>query len=233
MRYLEERIGVRFELVIPRSIENHIDVVRRGEVSFSYHNPFVLLEVWNEVIPLAVATRNKGLIECQGMVIAKTGGVVSEIGDLAGKTLSVASTHEASGFVIVERLLGAYGLNAGQDVRVIEAKGNKQQNVIHDVLGRKAEAGVIDEGILEGIEGEGLLAPGEVEDLVVVGRTDKIPNWVFCADKGLPGRMTKKVRKALVQISPGAPVLTAAKIEGFVTAPQDYFENFRRSVRSE
>ena len=153
--------------------------------------------------------------------------------DLRGKTLCVASTHEASGFVIVRRALESYGLKTGQDVTVIEAKGNKQQNVLHEVLDGKADAGVIDEDMLGGIESGGLLAPGQVKDLVVVGRTDKTPNWVFCADKGLPKKLSTRVRTALVNIPAGGSVLGAARIEGFVAAPLDYLENFRASVGGE
>ncbi len=41
MRYLSEKTGYEFKLVIPKNFEEFIQIVSEGKVNFSYQNPYV------------------------------------------------------------------------------------------------------------------------------------------------------------------------------------------------
>ena len=226
LMYLEDVIRARFELVIASSFEGHISLVKEGRVQFFYHNPYVFVQVWDYCSPLTITKQNKGAIESKGVIIARKDSHIEGITSLRGKRISVASTYSAGGFIAPKLLLEQNGLSDA-DVFIVEAKGNQQENVLHDVLDRRAEAGFVNEAVLKRIESKGSLSPGRMQDLSILAYTEAVPNWVFCANKTLPMNIQEKVQKTLLNIPPDHPVLTDAQIEGFARVPVGFLDRYR------
>jgi len=230
MIYLEDTLGIRFELIIPRNFERHMGLVKRGEVHFSYQNPYVFLQLWETCSPLALTERGKGGIKFRGVIITKKDRGINTIQNLRGKKVSVVSFYSASGF-IAQKILLKGKLDVHTDLTLIEAKGNKQENVIFDVILKGADAGFVAEEALGRIESKGLLSPGEMQELKIIAYTDWIPNWVFSADKELPVEPKKMVQEALLHIPLGHPVLKAAKVKRFAPIPPNCLEEYRAKVQ--
>ena len=153
------------------------------------------------------------------------------IEDLKGKRVSIVSSYSAGGFIAQKTLLREMGMDVYTDLSIIETKDNRQENVIFDVILKKADAGFVAEETLERIESKGALSPGKMKELKVIAYTAGIPNWVFSANKKLPIYIHKKVQKILLNIPPGHPVLKAAKIRRFITIPVNYLEEYRAKVQ--
>ena len=45
MRYLSRKTGYEFKLVVPKDFEDFFDIVKRGEVEFSYSNPYIYIQL--------------------------------------------------------------------------------------------------------------------------------------------------------------------------------------------
>ncbi|MBW2040263.1 MAG: phosphate/phosphite/phosphonate ABC transporter substrate-binding protein [Deltaproteobacteria bacterium] len=231
MTYLGDTLGVRFELIIPRNFEHHIELVKKGGVDFFYQNPYVFLEVWETSSPLTLTEKGKKWgIEFRGVIITRKASGINKIEDLKGKKVSIVSLHSAGGF-IAQKVLLRGRLDVYADLSIVEAKGNKQENVIFDVILKRADAGFVAEEVLGRIESKGLLSPGEVQEIKVIAYTDYIPNWVFSANKELPAEVKKMVQEALLNIPLGHPVLKAAKIRRFAPIPANYLEEYRAKIQ--
>ncbi|RLB04760.1 MAG: hypothetical protein DRG50_08340 [Deltaproteobacteria bacterium] len=229
--YLEDISGIRFELIIPRTFRHHIKLVKKAEVDFSYQNPYVFLEVWKYSFPLTLTEKGKGEIEFRGVIITRQDSGINKIEDLKGKRVSIVSSYSAGGFIAQKTLLREMGMDVYTNLSIIETKDNRQENVIFDVILKKADAGFVAEETLERIESKGALSPGKMKELKVIAYTAGIPNWVFSANKKLPIYIHKKVQKILLNIPPGHPVLKAAKIRRFITIPVNYLEEYRAKVQ--
>ncbi len=232
MTYLEDTLGVRFELVIPRSFEQHIEMVKRGEVDFSYQNPYVFIEVWEASSPLTLTEKGKeGGVESRGIIITRKDSGIKKIEDLKGKKISVVSLHSAGGFIAQRIFLAERGLVIYVDFTIVEAKENKAESVVFDVIQKKADAGFISGETLGRIESKGLLSPGETKDIQIIAHTEGTPNWVFSANKKLPAKAKKMVQEALLNIPVGHPVLRTNNIRRFVPVPANYLEQYQKKVK--
>ena len=68
---IEADTGFAVELEIADSYDNHVDSVNSGMAQFSFQNPLIYIKVANEVVPVAVATQDKGGTRMQGMIIVR------------------------------------------------------------------------------------------------------------------------------------------------------------------
>jgi phosphonate transport system substrate-binding protein len=231
MTYLEDSLGVRFELLIPRSIEQHIEMVKKEEVDFSYQNPFVFLEIWEYSSPLTITEKGKGETEARGIIITRNDSRIKTIEDLKGKTVSVVSPYSAGGFVAQKVLLRKRGIDVSSELLIIEAQGNKQENVIFDVLLKRADAGFIEEEAVGRIESKGLLSPGKIQEIKIIAYAEGTPNWIFSGNKNLPLKERRNVQKTLLNIPLDHSVLRSAKIRRFAPVTIDYLVGYRSKVQ--
>lgn len=231
MTYLEDSLGVRFELLIPRSFEQHIEMVKKGEADFSYQNPYVFLEIWEYSSPLTITEKGKGEIESRGVIITRHDSKINTIENLRRKKISVVSPYSAGGFVAQKAFLGERGIDVKSELSIIEAKGNKQENVIFDVLLQRTDAGFIEEEAVGRIESKGILSPGKIQEIKIIAYVEGIPNWIFSGNKKLPLNERKSVQKTLLNIPLDHPVLRTAKIRRFVPVRIDYLVGYRSKVQ--
>ena len=92
MSYLESKVGVPFELVIPRNFKEHIEMVNNGDVTFSYQNPCVFLKLRSLCQPLVLTEKTKKWgTESRGVIIANKNSGIKNIDDLEGKRISIVS----------------------------------------------------------------------------------------------------------------------------------------------
>ena len=232
MTYLEDTSGVRFELIIPRSFEQHIEMVRKERVDFSYQNPYVFLQVWENSSPLTLTENRKGMLEFRGLIITRRDSGINGIEGLRGKKVSIVSLHSAGGFIAQKIFLQNRGLDVHADLSIVETSGNRQENVIFDVVLKRTHAGFVGEEVFGRIESKGLLSPGALREIKVIAYTKGIPNWVFSARKNLPLKVKKMVQETLLNIPFGHQVLKTAKIRRFAPIAVNHLQAYRAKVQS-
>lgn len=228
--YLKRELGVNFELIIPKNIQEHMQMIRDGAVDFSYQNPYIVLELSPHIQPLAITEKvKKWGIETRGVIIAKADGGISKPDDLIGKRVSIVSLHSADGYIAQKNFLKGMMINVNTDYKVYETNINLHVNVMEDVLRGNADAGFLCEELFTDPNSVSSISEEDLDfkSIRIIARTSYIPNWIFSARKNLKPAFINEVRKVLLNIPIDSEVLKSAKIRRFVQIPSNYLEEYR------
>jgi len=230
MRYLSEKTGYEFKLVIPKNFEDFMQVIKRGEVHFSYQNPYIFALLSKEVNikPLVTTVGEDCLVDeviCgddrfRGVIITRHNSSIINIDDLKGKKIMIVSPKSAGGYLSQKMFLKRKGIDVERDLRIIDAK--RQENVILGVYRGEADAGFIRESALVVWKEE-----FDMKKIKVLAATDYLPNWplAFLGDDNLA--LAHEVRKLLIELK-DANILKAARIKGFKSAKEEEFERLKQ-----
>lgn len=227
MRYLSEKTGYEFKLVMPKDFDDFIRVVKSGTVDFSYQNPYIFALLSRDLGLRPLVTTlgedrsseeldNSGEI-FRGVIIVRENSPIRTLEDLRNKKVLITSPKSAGGFLSQKIFLARHGIDTGHDLRIVD--GKKQENVIFGVYRGDADAGFVRESALIAWKSE-----IDMRKLRVLARTTPLPNWPLaaCSDRNPP--LQKAVREILVGLR-DKKVLEAARISGFRPAdPADFAE---------
>lgn len=229
MRYLSQKTGYEFKLVIPKNFEDFVRMVKSGEVHFSYQNPYIFALISKEVNikPLVTTVGEDCLDEgiCgedrfRGVIITGYNSGIINIGDLKGKKIMIVSPTSAGGYLSQKMFLKRKGIDVERDVKIIDAK--RQENVILGVYRGEADAGFIRESALAVWKEE-----IDMKKIRVLAATDYLPNWPFASIGNDNPALAHEVRKLLIELK-DADILEAARIKGFRPAKEEEFEALKQ-----
>jgi diguanylate cyclase (GGDEF)-like protein/PAS domain S-box-containing protein len=216
-------------------IDNELeDALKTQKVDFVFTNPtyyIKLRELDSLSGALATVVTRQGDREVHGM-----GGIIvrradrpelTDIQSLRGHRIAIPGKHYLGTFMAPANELVHSGVDLS-DVTFVETRQPVDQ-VITSVLEGKADAGFLRTGVLEDLEEEGKLKPGQ---LVVLnpqshpGFTNQVstrlyPDWPFLAVSHVDPAISQRVSSALMNLRPEDPAAQAAGIYGF-TIPADY-----------
>ncbi len=223
MRYLTQKTGYEFKLVIPRDFEDFFDTVERGEVQFSYSNPYIYIQLADKGHLSAFANTiiEKSGDIFRGIIITHKDSAIRTIEDLLGKRVMVVSYKSAGGFLAQKLLLNENGIDVS-NLRLTE--GKRQEEVILNVYRKTVDAGFIRETALNVLKEE-----IDLNKIRIIARTPYIANWPFAAARNADRRIVEAVRKSLLELRE-KPVLSAAKIESFKPANDRDFDDLRKRI---
>jgi phosphate/phosphite/phosphonate ABC transporter binding protein len=225
MRYLSRKTGYEFKLVVPKDFEDFFDIVRRGEVEFSYSNPYIYIQLADAGHLRAFTTTiipASGDI-FRGIIITHKDSGIRTLEDLKGRDVMIVSYKSAGGFLAQQLLFRDQGIDVYKDLRLRE--GKRQEEVILNVYRRTAEAGFVRESALDVLQEE-----IDLSRIRIVATTAYIANWPFAATKSAPDRLTGLVRKSLLELG-DRDILSAARVEGFKAATDRDFDGLRESIQ--
>jgi phosphate/phosphite/phosphonate ABC transporter binding protein len=224
MRYLSHKTGYEFKLVIPRDFEDFFDTVRRGDVQFSYSNPYIYIQLADKGYISAFANtvlESSGDI-FRGIIITRKESPIKTVEDLKGKRVMVVSYKSAGGFLAQKLLLNERGIDVFKDLRLTE--GKRQEEVILNVYRKNIDAGFVRESALDVLKEE--IDLGKIR---IVARTPYIANWPFAATRTADPKIVESVRKSLFELKE-KHVLSAAQITAFKAADDRAFDALRKRI---
>lgn len=226
MRYLSGKTGYEFKLVIPRNFEEFVEVVRRGDVDFSYQNPYVLALLGRDVaIKPLVTTVGEDCVgdepvcgedRFRGVIITRADSPVRDIRDLMHKRVMVVSRKSAGGYLSQMIYLRSKGIDVEKDFKIIDAK--RQESVILGVYRGEAEAGFVRESALAVWREE-----VDMNKIRILAGTSYLPNWPFASCRQANPPLVAEVKRLLSELR-DKEVLKAAGIKGFKPANEAEFE---------
>jgi phosphonate transport system substrate-binding protein len=221
MRFLSKRTGLEFKLVIPRSFDEFMELVRGGTIEFSYQNPYVYTLLSRQTPLRALVTtmseKDRAPVDSlRGVIIARRDSGIRDLDGLRGKRVLIVSRKSAAGFLSQRLFLRKLGIDAGKDLSLVETQ--RHEAVILGVYRGEAPAGFVRESALEEVEDEIDLAQIEV-----LARTQPMPNWPFAASAKASPALAREVERLLLELT-GSELLRAAKIKGFRPANPQEFE---------
>jgi len=221
--------------------------IAKGELDIATTNPTHFLVIRHQY-PLSGALATLISVSDEGKPVSKLGGVIIvrpespiyTFEDIKGKRVEVPSLKHMGGFRAQAYEFHKHDIDIlKQSKKIIENHGS-HQDVVHDVLMRKADVGFIRDGILEE-----MIAHGEIrgDDVRVINEqhntghpfkvsTQLYPEWpVF----SLPHTKESDAKEVVVALFSLPPTLNATKRSGIYgyTLPADYLkvEELARHLR--
>ncbi|MBZ0155502.1 MAG: phosphate/phosphite/phosphonate ABC transporter substrate-binding protein [Alphaproteobacteria bacterium] len=224
MRYLSEKTGYEFKLVIPRDFDDFMRIVKSRSVDFSYQNPYIFSLIDREVDIHALVTTldedaDKG-DQFRGVIITRQNSPIQDIRGLKGKRVYITSPKSAGGYLSQKLFLLQAGLDTEKDMKIIDAK--RQENVILAVYKGEADAGFVRESALDVVR-----EVVDMKKLRVLAKTSPLPNWPFALCRNTNPSLAGEVRRLLIGMS-DRELLKAAGIRGFKATSDAEFELLRR-----
>lgn len=225
MRYLSRKTGFEFKLVIPKDFEDFFDMVKRGDVEYSYSNPYIYTQLADQGYLKAITNTIKpptGDI-FRGIIITHADSDMSTISDLKGKDVMIVSPRSAGGYLAQKLFLLENGIDVDKDLHLID--GKRQEQVILNVYRKKVDAGFVRESALRVLKEE-----LDLSKIKVLATTPYIPNWPFASTRKAAPETTMVVQRSLLKLTDG-DVLSAAQIDGFKAASDSDFNTIREWIR--
>jgi phosphate/phosphite/phosphonate ABC transporter binding protein len=218
MRYLSEKTGYEFKLIIPKNFEEFIQIVSEGKVNFSYQNPYIFSIISKKypIKPLAITVGEDckgdekticGGEKFRGVIITKKDSSINTIEDLKDKKIMIVSPTSAGGYLSQKLYLEKKGFNINRDFKLIDAK--RQEKVIIGVYKGEADAGFVREAALSVWSEE-----VDMSKIKILAYGEYLPNWPFAVVNNQNYELTEKVRKLLTELNDSS-ILDKAKIKAF------------------
>lgn len=241
--YLAARIDRRVKieaLTFPELDE----AVHRRRLDFVLTNPahyVQLAESDGLSSPLATLVGDEG-----GEPLSRFGGVIAvlasrndinSLDDLRGKEVAAPDISSLGGYEMQAFELARAGLYIPGDIKLM-VTGMPHDNALEAVLKGKADAGFVRTGVIESMEEEGSLAPGQVkilnprkvDDFPFLLSTHLYPEWPFAAMPQVDENLAREVTAALYSMPPNHPAARRGHYHGWVI-PTDY-EQVREMMRA-
>ncbi len=226
MRYLSQKTGFEFKLLIPKDFEDFMKIVKGRKADFSYQNPYIFALIDRDVDIQSLATTVgedslsdsgvEGGDSFRGVIITRVDSRIRDVRQLRNKKVLITSPKSAGGYLSQKLFLMSVGIQADRDLRIIDAK--KQENVILGVYRGEADAGFVRESAL--VVWKDVV---DMKKIKVLARTKALPNWPFALCGHVSPPLVNEVRRLLVGLKDKA-VLKAARIKGFKEASDAEFD---------
>ncbi len=228
---LAERLGratgQKVTLVIAKDFDAFEHQVKTGELDLAFANPLVYapLTRTTDLSPLGLAAEKKGGTKFRGILVVRKDSGYSDVASLRGKKLIFVDEDSLGGYIAQALLLRKQGLDVQKDfVRLPFAK--KHDNVTMAVFNKAADAGGIREDDLEKMKDR-----IDLSQLKILAYTDYFPNWpLFASPRVAPGTR-EAIRKALLELRAGDPVLEAAKLTAFAPVSDKDYDGLREAAK--
>ena len=225
--HLSRETGKKVTLVLAKDFDAFKRQVRDGELDLAFANPLIYVELKKDVdlTPVALAAEKKGGSKFRGIFVVRKDSGLQDLKDLKGKRLIFVEKDSLGGYFAQALFLKKHGFDAKTDfVSLPFAK--KHDNVTMAVFNRAADAGGIREDDLEKMKGK-----VDLSQLKILAYTDYFPNWPLFATPRLAPATREAVRKALLELRAGDPVLEAAKLTAFAPVADKDYDGLREAAR--
>ncbi|UCG78036.1 MAG: phosphate/phosphite/phosphonate ABC transporter substrate-binding protein [Nitrospirota bacterium] len=225
MRYLSDKTGREFKLVIPKDFETFFDTIASRKVEYSYSNPYIYTLLADKRYLSAFTNTIKpptGDI-FRGVIITHKDSKINKISDLKGKQVMIVSPLSAAGFLAQNLFLLENGIDVMKDMKVID--GKRQEEVILNVYRKDVDVGFVRETAPIVLKEE-----IDLDEIRILASTPYIPNWPFAATPKADKNITEIVQKHLIALK-DPYVLESAKISGFKAASDRDFDVLREWIK--
>jgi phosphate/phosphite/phosphonate ABC transporter binding protein len=227
MRYLSDKTGYEFKLVIPKDFEEFVRVVKSGSVAFSYQNPYVFAQIDRDY-PISALVTTLGWPDeelgdgdaFRGVIITRKDSPIRTVEDLKNRRVMIVSPKSAGGFLSQKIFLAKKGIVAERDLIIIDAK--RQEKVILGVYNGIADAGFVREAALQVLKDE-----IDMLNIRVLATTSPLPNWPIAWTKEHNSALAIKVKLLLIGLDDRS-LLKTAHIRMFKAANEQEFEELKK-----
>ena len=199
MDMLSKALGMPVKPFVAADYNGVIEALRSKRLDVAYLGPFsyVLGTTVADIEAFAVAeTKKAGRTSYYSQVITHKDTGIKTVADLKGKTFAFVDPSSTSGHLFPKAGLMKAGFNTDKDFSRVIFSGSHDSNAVA-VQNRKIDAAAIADRILDAAISKGL---AKREDIVVVWKSDPIPESPTVWRKDLPADLKKRVQAAFLEV---------------------------------
>ena len=249
-RYFRDEAQLDVEIVLFQSYEAQVqsllaasgDPTPRIDIAWNTNLAFLQArnESGNACRPLAMRDTDLGWTT---RIIAPTGGAVTSVADLRGRTLALGSRDSGHAAILPVHFLAEQGLVEGRDYRTLRIDtdvgkhgdtGTSEVEVLKAVLDGRADAGAVGSPFWAGVESQQVVPAGAVS---VVWSSPSYSHCMFTARAGLEPDVGRQFTEALLRMSIEnplhRPVLEAEGLRQWITADVDGYGSLDDACRKQ
>ncbi len=223
-KYLSEETGENITPVLTDNFDQYEKKILSGDIQIGYQNPLVYVNVSKESEVLATAVQRHGGDKFRGIIIVRPDSDIRGVIDLRDRSIMIVSKNSAGGYLSQKLTLQEQGIPLTKK-QLVEAAGNRHENVIIAVSVGSVEAGFIRESALR--KADKYIMPGSIK---VLTATTWFPNWAFSVNRDLPDNLKKSLREAVLKLDKNHPVLQAIGLVGFKSATDGDYDIIRKII---
>ncbi len=235
LRHLEQGLGRRLKLVIPKDYVTLRRGLRRGTLHFVNLPPLqlVLARAESPKLRLLVTHSYEGARTYEGFIIAGHDSGITAIKHLKGKRFCYVDPGSTSGYLYVRQYLRANSLDPDDLFSATRFSGDHIA-VMRDIVAGRCDAGAVYSGAFHSASSLDVAS----SRLRMVAVTGLLPYDAVCASGRLPAPLARKMRRLLLGFNPakhlGRKILGPTfRISGFNSAGFDDFAKVNEAARAE
>jgi len=213
------------EPYLTSNFDQYLKGLNSGVIEVGYQNPYIYTLASKKHEVIAMAIKGKSGDKFRGIIITRVGGQIGSLDELKGKKVSYVGPTSAGGFLSQKLTLMQAGIDVEEDIELVEAVENKQENVIFAVYSGDVDAGFIRESALSRVKK--FVPPSAI---TVIKRTAWLPNWALSVKRSLPEEFKSELKHKLSQMKKNHPVLKALKVNGLRPADDSEYDSVRQAA---
>lgn len=213
MDQLAKALGMPVKPFVAADYNGVIEALRSKRLDVAYLGPFsyVLGTTVAGIEAFAVAeTKKAGRTSYHSLIVAHKDNGIRTVADLKGRTFAFVDPSSTSGHLFPKAGLMKAGFNPDKDFGRVIFSGSHDANAVA-VENRKVDAVAIADRILDAAIAKGL---ARREDLVVVWKSDPIPESPTVWRKDLDPVLKKRIQAAFLEVK-NVPWSDQGELNGF------------------
>lgn len=213
MDQLSKALGMPVKPFVAADYNGVIEALRSKRLDVAYLGPFsyVLGATVAPIEAFAVAeTKKAGRTYYHSLVVAHKDSGIKTVADLKGKTFAFVDPSSTSGHLFPKAGLKKVGFDTEKDFGRVIFSGSHDSNAVA-VQNKKIDAVAIADRILDAAIAKGL---AKREDLVVVWKSDPIPESPTVWRKDLDPALKKRIQAAFLEVK-NIPWSDQGELNGF------------------
>ena len=229
MDMLSKSLGMPVKPFVAADYNGVIEALRSKRLDVAYLGPFSYV-MGTTVAPIeafAVAeTKKAGRAFYHSLIVAHKDSGIKTVADLKGKTFAFVDPTSTSGHLFPKAGLMKEGFNTDKDFGRVIFSGSHDSNAVA-VQNKKIEAVAIADRILDAAIAKGL---AKREDLVVVWKSDPIPESPTVWRKDLDADLKKRVQAAFLDVK-DIPWSDQGMLNGFHPTNDKAYDIIRETAK--
>jgi len=213
MDMLSKALGMPVKPFVAADYNGVIEALRSKRLDVAYLGPFsyVLGASVADIEAFAVAeTKKAGRTYYHSLIVANKDSGIKTVADLKGKTFAFVDPSSTSGHLFPKAGLIKAGFNPDKDFARVIFSGSHDANAVA-IQNKRVDAVAIADRILDAAIAKGL---AKREDLVVVWKSDPIPESPTVWRKDLDPALKKRIQAAFLEVK-NIPWSDQGELNGF------------------
>ncbi len=232
IQYLSKETGFSIRQVFPNTFEEHLRMVKNGQIDISFSNPMVYIQLARAGTRAfaRIVEPFSGEPTFRGQIIARADNQeITQLSDCVGKRWIAVDPLSAGGYLFDLGYFLDHGISRNSFAQVDFAPGSagKQEKAILAVYAGKYDIASIREGALAIVKEK-----IDTDQLRILAETPAYPSWVYSARQGLDRRIVDSIAAAMFKLSVDDPgqqrILQTADMLGIIPTKDSDYDPIRK-----